>query len=747
MNERTAEEKLRQTLEGGVPDGSRTRRGVRRGGSAREPRVKDSFMEDFEKKIEQSLSVDGSFKTPSRQREKVIAPKPLESEFSVIEAPAPSDELGVRSEELGVEQAQETPPEPIDETPEPVEELGVRSEELGVAEEQATPQEPTPEVEEVPEPEELNEPESVEEDELPDIPLIEDDHHEDEQYFDEEEDEDESNLPDIPVISADEVDDEDEEDDESSETFSPNADIVLNVDEEIPASQEPDPMPEGESVPVSITMPETTKTAEDKLMADIAEAMTGSPPTLETRETPEPYKLPENFLAEAANADPAQQSAEEKLIANIAQAMTESPLDAAAKNINQDFERELDNLDFTPSLYPSREEPLTQEVDLSPYEEDPEPEPQPQPDDEPAKPETEIESTFEESPLPDPIPEPDPEPAEELDELGGRSEEVGADEDTPEPTNEVAEPELSEELGVRSEELGVEEILPEPVEEIVEPTPEPEPEPPAVEEQDEQEHAEVIQEQNMPEESLLNEEDSFENEITELSPESDFEDSGEDFDISSLGELSAAASLPDYDEPLEDVTPPPIEPEPELEPKAEQYEYNNVVESGYGNDYEYEESETPPLNVRVDPGEEEDKEKIMGIREKIAGRKGNMAKDSSDGTKKKKLSPSMSGGLLMPLLLMLLLAVGGFIAWQLMQLNDRLAMNAGMSGAAYESGSVETNPSYEYAIDFIFDTNLSGRMSQRGRDGWQVVGSRRTQDSITGQLGYEFIFMRKTPVK
>ena len=300
---------------------------------------------------------------------------------------------------------------------------------------------------------------------------------------------------------------------------------------------------------------------------------------------------------------------------------------------------------------------------------------------------------------------------------------------------------------MRSEELGVEEILPEPVEEIVEPTPEPEPEPPVVEEQDEQEHAEVIQEQNMPEESLLNEEDSFENEITELSPESDFEDSGEDFDISSLGELSAAASLPDYDEPLEDVTPPPIEPEPELEPKAEQYEYNNVVESGYGNDYEYEESETPPLNVRVDPGEEEDKEKIMGIREKIAGRKGNMAKDSSDGTKKKKLSPSMSGGLLMPLLLMLLLAVGGFIAWQLMQLNDRLAMGSGMSGVAYDSGSVETNPSYEYAIDFIFDTNLSGRMSQRGRDGWQVVGSRRTQDSITGQLGYEFIFMRKTPVK
>ena len=87
------------------------------------------------------------------------------------------------------------------------------------------------------------------------------------------------------------------------------------------------------------------------------------------------------------------------------------------------------------------------------------------------------------------------------------------------------------------------------------------------------------------------------------------------------------------------------------------------------------------------------------------------------------------------------------ILWQLKQVNDKLTMNMmNMSGGSFESVSgVETNPSYEYSVDFIFDTNLTERMAQRGHESWQVVGSRRTQDSITGQLGYEFIFMRKTP--
>ena len=131
----------------------------------------------------------------------------------------------------------------------------------------------------------------------------------------------------------------------------------------------------------------------------------------------------------------------------------------------------------------------------------------------------------------------------------------------------------------------------------------------------------------------------------------------------------------------------------------------------------------------------------MGLQEKVANA---ISKGKKGGNVKEKKSKS-SGGILMPLLLIALLGVGGFIAWQLIQLNNRLGgdlSGMGMSSGG-DSGAANANSSYEYAVDFIFDSNLSGRMAQRGRDGWQVVGSRRTQDSITGQLGYEFIFMRK----
>ena len=98
----------------------------------------------------------------------------------------------------------------------------------------------------------------------------------------------------------------------------------------------------------------------------------------------------------------------------------------------------------------------------------------------------------------------------------------------------------------------------------------------------------------------------------------------------------------------------------------------------------------------------------------------------------------------MPVLMTLLLIVGGLIFWQLLQLSDKLT-SLSMNSPAFESiPVVETKPSYDYAIDFILDPNLTERMAQRGRDGWQVVGSRRTQDSTTGQYGYEFIFMRRT---
>ena len=234
----------------------------------------------------------------------------------------------------------------------------------------------------------------------------------------------------------------------------------------------------------------------------------------------------------------------------------------------------------------------------------------------------------------------------------------------------------------------------------------------------------------MPEQTFFEENESIEDVSSELSPESNFEDTDDntdDFDINSLGALSAAASIMpdyDYDEPVE----------------------KNYEDSSFDSGLE---TNMPTLNdVIINTEEEKDKEKIMEIREKIAGRKNKMAKDAS-GDKKKKFASLFSGGIFMPLLLIMLLAVGGFIAWQLMQLNDRLTsglMNMGMSVGTFDAVP-EKNPSYDYAIDFIFDSNLSTRMAQRGKEGWQVVGSRRTQDSITGQLGYEFIFMRKTPGK
>ena len=80
-----------------------------------------------------------------------------------------------------------------------------------------------------------------------------------------------------------------------------------------------------------------------------------------------------------------------------------------------------------------------------------------------------------------------------------------------------------------------------------------------------------------------------------------------------------------------------------------------------------------------------------------------------------------------------------------MTLSDKISSLA-MNGPAFDSSAgFEATPSYAYAIDFILDPNLTDRMAQRGRDGWQVVGSRRTQDSTTGQYGYEFIFMRRVP--
>jgi len=50
---------------------------------------------------------------------------------------------------------------------------------------------------------------------------------------------------------------------------------------------------------------------------------------------------------------------------------------------------------------------------------------------------------------------------------------------------------------------------------------------------------------------------------------------------------------------------------------------------------------------------------------------------------------------------------------------------------------------YEYKIEFINDYTWSSEMNSQGREGWQVVGSRRASSSSTDDYGYEIIFMRE----
>ena len=200
---------------------------------------------------------------------------------------------------------------------------------------------------------------------------------------------------------------------------------------------------------------------------------------------------------------------------------------------------------------------------------------------------------------------------------------------------------------------------------------------------------------NMPEDSLLTDNNA--------APEIEDDD---DFDMSSFGD---AASIydEDTDTPHEEFTTP--EPEPEPEP----------------------EEITPSASFIPDAGEQKEKQKTMGIRDKLKAKK--------DG------ASSGKAGLFTNILLILLLIVGGLLLWQLYGISDKLTLLSMNAGASFTSAPSTTSAPevYEYAIDFILDSNINERMAARGRDGWQVVGSRRTVDATNGQYGYELIFMRK----
>lgn len=50
---------------------------------------------------------------------------------------------------------------------------------------------------------------------------------------------------------------------------------------------------------------------------------------------------------------------------------------------------------------------------------------------------------------------------------------------------------------------------------------------------------------------------------------------------------------------------------------------------------------------------------------------------------------------------------------------------------------------FEYKIEFINDYTWTSEMNAEGRNGWQVVGSRRASSNSTDDYGYEIIFMRE----
>ena len=166
----------------------------------------------------------------------------------------------------------------------------------------------------------------------------------------------------------------------------------------------------------------------------------------------------------------------------------------------------------------------------------------------------------------------------------------------------------------------------------------------------------------------------------------------------------------------------------------------NDVSEDFGNAFD-----TPSFDEPADDTEQQEKEKTVKIREKLKRKKeasGNPAPASAPA--KKKSSGLIQGGYLTPVLIFLLLVVGVLLLLQLHQFSERIT--AAITNSGTFDGNIqgaESNASYDYAIDFILDPNLTERMAARGREGWQVVGSRRTQDTTTGQYGYEFIFMRR----
>ena len=790
MTEKTAEEKLREELEGKLsekpheqkPEVSESGkkpvkpRAMRSRSSSRKTekpmnvgqRV-DSFMEDFEKRIAESLKMESfaeaggvkaaensdpakkaAVKTVRYRRKKLE-----DTAFTQKSEDAGHDVLGLGAiaEISEAKQDIAVPAEPEPHIPEPE---AMPEPELPTLEPEAIPEPelPTPEPEAIPEPELLtHEPETMPEPELPipepetmpepELPTPEPETSQEfpveivdetEQVFDDKfpdipvidaqeiadasDSSEDNTLPDIPVLSPEpeELDDTfadiaalddgleepseeteetdnpspDSPDTENNTEFPPFADVVVNVDDELPqinsdslentsdnfAAEVPDP--ESEAAPVTVAMPESTKTAEDKLMANIAEAMTGSPLTLDKPDPSEPYRLPENLLNPQNDPNTSPQSAEEKLIADISQAISESPIETAQNQANQNFE-----------------------ADISPFDEMPLPEPIQTPDfddsyeqvqDEHEEAEEEEGDDFDEPFLPDFSAQTEQQEqqqaprqedsllGEDFSELPVAEDDTAVDEDMPDfslldmPENDSEpEPEI--------------ELEPEPEQEL-----EPELQPVTAEDRLAQELANFTNPESSNDQQPEPEpQPEYQEPLT--SPQTSEDDSGEDFNfMDSWGDAASAVNYGDDDPEPHAQEPVSLEqiPEPHPEPVTRITTH-------------------APQNLTV-----------------------------PDTPEAPKTSPIWS--ILLQAVLGLLILAGVFSLFRLHQLTDNIT-----AMMLYGNTSGFSAQSYDYAVDMIPDEEISSRMRLRGIEGWKLVGSRRTQDSVTGRYGYEFIFMRQKP--
>ena len=822
MTEKTAEERLREELEGKLSeapqkDEAKVSEPVRKPvkprlkrsrASSRNPekpvsigqRV-DSFMEDFERRIAESLNAENVFSAVRLGDDK----KPVErtsAETGLLHGADSGEEAKkavVKSARHRRKKAEESAVSP---TPDNTENdiLGLAT--IEASEPEAAPEAsqliPEPEPEAAPEASQLlpdtdididsdsldddsannipveiiNESDQEIDEDFPDIPVI------DAQEISESSDSPEENtFPDIPIISPDsdalnddfadfanfddDIHKSSEEPQESSPApennsdFPPLADVVVNVDADLPqissenqanSSDENSPEdfdPESTAAPVTVIMPESTKTAEDKLMANIAEAMTGNPLTLDKPDPSEPYRLPENLLNPQNDPNFSQQSAEGKLIADISQAISESPIDTAQNQANQNFEEDISPFDEMPLPEPIQtpdfDDNYEQNDDANENEEEGDDFDEPFLPDFSAETEqheqqpqenTLLAEDFDSFSIPDDEDSSaDTKPAEDeytedFSELPVAEDDTAIEDDMPdfselpdisllnEPEKDSDTVDLEETSEAESEIESYPEIeTPPEAEPEPESAPEPDPEPqPTTAEQrlvqelaDFQNHDISIDPE--PEQPMLDEQDILQE---QQAPQTSEDDSGEDFNfMSSWGDAASTMNYGD-DEP------------DSQEQDTESQEQNTFAQT---------EQSAPSVEPE----------------ERITHEPLNIHKPQTSQERFELPHPEVQNAALSPVwktilqaVLGMLILAGLFSLFRLHQLTDTIT---GMM--LYGNTPVNSSQSYDYAVDLIPDEEISSRMRLRGIEGWKIVGSRRTQDTSTGRYGYEFIFMRQ----